>query len=556
MVNLDPANDGVDDLAHAIPVESFEALTDLGGKRFQSADDERQLSFGVGGLSRCPLLFLELRYAQPQPGNARFELGLVDEAASIAVDEAIDPAPKRRHLAIEPHDLLWRASSVGGLTDASAVLVRHAARIFQQCSNLIPHHLLEPIAAHGWIAAFGRAVEPVRVRADAAVIVAHALRAIGWRERRRLGVIGIAAAAANRQALQQPTRAPSALALAVAVLVELRSRRPERGGVNQGQHRNLDPLLARAHDTPRRARHRSRIAPDQVQPLSCRYNARPPEHGASNIGRIIEHAADRRDAPMSQTPRTSAAHALQTSAHLAHAKSIQTNPRKDATHDVGLFLDDLEAGQSATLIAADVAISERRARQRADRTRAGGMQATTPNPLENLGALVLGDDALNLQQEIILRRVADRAVQEYHLGPGATKLLNQQDLMGVASCQPVGREQIDALDMRAGHRIAQLLQCRTLKVRAAAPIIHVAVIRLKLQAISGDALLQHRDLTVNRAIARLRLARYTRVKCHRAVLAHGSPLRRFAIIVLMCVGAALSRVGASRVRRTIGTRQA
>ena len=127
----------------------------------------------------CPLLFLELRHAQPQPSNARFELSLVDEAASIAVDEAIDPAPKRRHLAIEPHDLLWRTSSVGRLSDASAVLVRHAARIFQQCPHLIPHHLLESIAAHGWIAAFGRAGEPVHVRADAAVVMARALRAIG-----------------------------------------------------------------------------------------------------------------------------------------------------------------------------------------------------------------------------------------------------------------------------------------------------------------------------------------------------------------------------------------
>jgi len=553
VVNFDPANDGVDDLAHALPVESFEALTDLGGERFQPADDERQLAFGVSNFSGCPLLFLELRHAQPQPSNARFELSLVDEAASIAVDEAIDPAPKRRHLAIEPHDLLWRASSVGRLSDASAVLVRHAARIFQQCPHLIPHHLLESIAAHGWIAAFGRAGEPVHVRADAAVVMARALRAIGWRERRRLGVVGIAAAAANRQALQQPTRALSALALALAVLVELRSRRLECGRINQGQHRNLDPFLARTHDTPRGARHRSRIAPDQAQPLSCRHDARPPEHGAANISRIGEHAANRRDAPIPQTPRAFAAHALQTSAYLAQAQPIESNPGKDATHDVGLVLDDLEAGHSAALIAADVAISERRARQRADRARTGSMQATASNALENLGALVLGDDALNLQQEIILRRAADRAVQEYHLGPGAAKLLDQQDLMGMASCQPVGRMHIDALDMAAGNRIAQLLQCRTLKVRAAAPIIHIAVIRLKLEAINGDALLQRRDLTVDRMIARLRIARYSRVECDRAALAHASLLRRF--VAAFGAGSTLPRVGASRVRRITGTRR-
>jgi len=52
---------------------------------------------------------------------------------------------------------------------------------------------------------------------------------------------------------------------------------------------------------------------------------------------------------------------LQTPAHLAQAQPIETNPRKDATHDVGLILDDLEASHSTALIAADVAISERRA---------------------------------------------------------------------------------------------------------------------------------------------------------------------------------------------------
>jgi hypothetical protein len=184
------------------------------------------------------------------------------------------------------------------------------------------------------------------------------------------------------------------------------------------------------------------------------------------------------------------------------------------------------------------------------------VQPTTSNPLENLAALVLGDDALNLQQEVIFCRVADRAVQEYHLGPSATKLLDQQYLVGVASCEPVRRVNIDALDMPGGHRIAQLLQRQPLKIHAAATVIHVAVVRLKLQPVSGNALLQRRDLTVNRVIARLRLARYTRVERDRVALAHVSPLRRFAVIDLTCGGLILSRPGVSRVRPTFGTRQA
>jgi len=556
VINLDPTNDGVDDLAHSVPVEAVETLADLIREFFQSADHERELAFGVGGLGRCPLLLLQLRPALLQSCNARFELGLVDEAACVAVDEASDAAIKRGHLAIEPHDLLRRAGGVGRLADASAVLVRHAAGIFQQLSHLIPHHLLEQVAAHGWIAALGRAVEPVRVRTDAAVVVARALRAIAGRERGRLGVIGIAAAAANRQPLQQPTRASKAFALAPAVLVELCSRRRKRGGIDQGRHRYLDPFLARTRDTPCGARHRSRIAPDQTQPRFCRHNTRPPERGASDICWIGEHAVDRRDAPMPQSARTSAAHALQTPTHLAHAQPIETNPRKDATHDVSLVLDDLEASHSATLIAADVAIPKGRTRQGADRAGTRRVQATTPNPLEYLDSFVLGDDALNLQQQVILRRVADRAVQEYDLGPAAAKLIDQHDLVDVASGQTVRRVHIDALDMSAGHRIPQLLQRQPLKSRAAAAVIHVAVIRLELVAVGGDPLLQCRDLAIDRVIARLPLARHARVERDRAVLAHVSPLRRCAVIVLIRGELILPRLGASRLRRTIGTRQA
>jgi len=259
---------------------------------------------------------------------------------------------------------------------------------------------------------------------------------------------------------------------------------------------------------------------------------------------------------MPQTTRASAAHSLQPSAHFAQAQSIAANPFEDATHDAGLVLHDLEAGYPAALIAADVAISKGRTRQGADRAGARCVQTTAPNPLENLGALILGYDALNLQQEIILRRVADRAVQECDLGPTAAKLLDQQNLMGVLARQPIRREHIDALDIPAGHRIPQLLQRQTLKVHPAATIIHIAAIRLELKAVTSDAFLQRRDLAIDRVIARLRLARYPRVERDRAALAHGSPLRRFAVIALIRDELILPRLGASRLRRTIGTRQA
>ena len=53
------------------------------------------------------------------------------------------------------------------------------------------------------------------------------------------------------------------------------------------------------------------------------------------------------------------------------------------------------------------------------------MPPPAPRALKNLGPLVFGNDALNLQQEFVLGRITDRPVQEYDLGPATPKLLNQ-----------------------------------------------------------------------------------------------------------------------------------
>ena len=88
------------------------------------------------------------------------------------------------------------------------------------------------------------------------------------------------------------------------------------------------------------------------------------------------------------------------------------------------------------------------------------MPTPAPRALQNLGPLVFGNDALNLQQELVLRCTADRPVQEHDLGAAAAKLLDQEHLVGVASRQPVRRVHVNAFDLSASHRIAQLLQRR------------------------------------------------------------------------------------------------
>jgi hypothetical protein len=86
------------------------------------------------------------------------------------------------------------------------------------------------------------------------------------------------------------------------------------------------------------------------------------------------------------------------------------------------------------------------------------MAAATPAALQDFGPLVFGDYALNLEQEIVLRGAADRAVEESNLRARAAKLIDEEHLMGVTAGEPVRSMDIDALDMAASDGISQPLQ--------------------------------------------------------------------------------------------------
>ena len=129
------------------------------------------------------------------------------------------------------------------------------------------------------------------------------------------------------------------------------------------------------------------------------------------------------------------------------------------------------------------------------------MAAPAPAPLQDLGPLVLGDDALDLKQQVVLRGAADRVVEEDHVGPGPPELLDQQDLVGIAAGQPVRRHDVDALDRSSGDRVAQALQRRAHQERAAVALVDIGVVRLQSPTVGRDPLAQDRHLSEDRVVA-------------------------------------------------------
>jgi hypothetical protein len=62
-------------------------------------------------------------------------------------------------------------------------------------------------------------------------------------------------------------------------------------------------------------------------------------------------------------------------------------------------------------------------------------------------------------------------VEEGDPDAGAAELLEQQDLVGLATRQPVGREHRDDLDGGVADRIAQAVEARAVEPRAAVALV-------------------------------------------------------------------------------------
>ncbi len=145
---------------------------------------------------------------------------------------------------------------------------------------------------------------------------------------------------------------------------------------------------------------------------------------------------------------------------LAEARALLAYPGEDLLHHLRLLGDDLVARLAAALPAADVAVAVGRPAEHVDATALRPMALAPTAALEDLGPLVLGDHALDLQQELLLGIVPHGMVEEDDLDPGAAKLVDQQHLIGVLARQAIGRVDIEALDRPQGNRIAQPLQRR------------------------------------------------------------------------------------------------
>ena len=117
-----------------------------------------------------------------------------------------------------------------------------------------------------------------------------------------------------------------------------------------------------------------------------------------------------------------------------------------------------------------------------------GAQLGQPAAAHALGdqrALVLGHGAPDLQQQMVVRVVAHRAVEELGGAAGARPLLQQHHLVHVVARETVGGGDEHAVDLAALHGVAQAVEPRARQHGAAVAVVAKHVGRVERPALGG-----------------------------------------------------------------------
>jgi hypothetical protein len=120
--------------------------------------------------------------------------------------------------------------------------------------------------------------------------------------------------------------------------------------------------------------------------------------------------------------------------------------------------------------------------------------AAAPDPLQQRRPLVLGDDPLDLEEQLVFRRLAAGAVEEHHLYPGALQLVEEQHLVRVAPGESVGRVDVQPLETARGGDVPQPLERGPDQARAAEAVVDEHEVVEQPQPIGGHALAEGGDL--------------------------------------------------------------
>src|SRR5215212_4681716 len=190
----------------------------------------------------------------------------------------------------------------------------------------------------------------------------------------------------------------------------------------------------------------------------------------ARIGWIGQQAADAGQVPAGQARRCLDAALLQQACQRAEAVRLLRIPGEHLADDGRLGLLDADTCGIARAIWIHP-VAERRSGPRQHQSRLQLALAATPHALGDQRALILRDRTADLQQQLVMRILAHRAIEKPHLAAMSLQLLQQQDLMNVVARQTVRRGDDHQIEAAVGGAVPQAIETWPAQRSAAVAVI-------------------------------------------------------------------------------------
>jgi hypothetical protein len=140
------------------------------------------------------------------------------------------------------------------------------------------------------------------------------------------------------------------------------------------------------------------------------------------------------------------------------------------------------------------------------------VQAAATHPFCDKHALVLSDRTANLQQELVVRILAHRAIEKLDVAARPFELLQQEHLVDIVACQTVGCGEDDLVTLRGRDRIAQGIQSRSAQRGAAHTVVAKDPLLVHISSVVGAPRPQARELLVTGLLLGLSLSRHPHIE--------------------------------------------
>src|SRR5262245_38179455 len=544
-----PLDQCPDEIALARPIGRLQAIMECGREVLETANNQLQFPLQGGLIGERLALLLQTSEALAQTGHPGLKLPLVDEALGITVDQP-------GHALAQLADLAFNRGQRGTFRarlrlQTASIFLREPLRVREQRTDFLPHRQVQQIRSYLRILTEPLATKTVGVRAQAAVIGVRARFAFAGTRTEAFAIEGIATVLALQQALQQIQGAPVRLPGMALVLLQLLLNRGEHRGLHERWDRDRNPILwgdirggvgtAWWHGPVSRG----------AQPRPQRLLTRLAKRRCPLIGRILQDAPHHTPIPHGLARAGHFARLREPTTDLANGQAVVADPGKDLADQAGFVREDLIAGLPAPFVLGYIAVPIGGAAEHIHHPNPRGVALATSMALDDLGALILSNHPLHLQEQVIFWALPQGPVEEHDLHPGASELIDQEYLIGIFARQAIWRVHIKPIHTARRHYVAQALQRWAHQGGPTIPFIEKLHRLGHRQPLGGQALAQGRHLAGDSLGLGLLLGRDTCIDCYLGWI-HGCCLPPTC-----CIGCASTACRAQRARgagrRVMGT---